>query len=137
MLFVLDASALINEPNFSFEEKHSYITTRLVVQELKTFETKYLTDNALHHDILKIKNPEEKTLKKIEKLVKKKGFRPLSPADVSVIALALELKNSGKNFQVLTDDYSVQNFLKLLKISFSSVIQGEIKKTIEFEKKDN
>ncbi len=134
MLFVLDSSALINDPNFSFEEKHQYLTTQAVVNELKSIETSHLIENALHHKMLSIKNPSTGTSQKIMDLVAEKGFKPLAKADVSVLALAQELKEEGLAFQVLTDDYSIQNFLSILKIPFSSIIQGEIRKTISFEK---
>jgi len=134
MLFVLDASALINEPNFSFEKGHLYMTTQAVVDELKSIETRHLVENAIHHRSLETKNPSAGTVQGIRHVIAEKGFRPLSKADVSVIALAKELKEEGLAFRVLTDDYSIQNFLGILKIPFSSVIQGEIRSTIEFQK---
>ena len=104
------------------------------MNELKSMETRHLVENALHNELLTIKNPSAGTLREITGLVAEKGFRPLSKADVSVLALAKELKEEGLAFQVLSDDYSVQNFLSILKISFSSIIQGEIKGVIGFQK---
>ncbi len=135
MLLLLDASAILNEPNFSFDSNNEYITTQLVLNEMKSIESKHLTENALYHGLLKIQNPNAETTKKILKLISEKGFKPLSKADVSVIALAVEFKEGLKIFKVLTDDFSIQNFLKLLKIDFSSIIQGEIKEVISFNKK--
>ena len=58
MKFLLDASALLNDPNFRFEEKNSYITTTQIMDEWKTIEVKFLAENALHKNILKIEEPE-------------------------------------------------------------------------------
>ncbi|HEX69286.1 MAG TPA: hypothetical protein ENG10_03210, partial [Candidatus Bathyarchaeota archaeon] len=46
-------------------------------------------------------------------------FKYLSQADIEVLALALQLKNSGENPTVVTDDYSMQNVANKLGIEFS------------------
>lgn len=132
MLFLLDASAILNEPNFEFESEHEYITTPQVINELKSIEAKQLMENALFHGLLRIQSTASEFERKIRQIVREKGFSKLSLPDLSVLALALELKERKKSFTVLTDDYSIQNFLLLLEIPFSAVIQGEIKQVLSF-----
>ncbi len=133
MLFVLDASAIVNDPNFCFEQNHSFITTPEVIAEFKTIETRALVDNALHHSLLEIRSPSIDSVQIALEKIRELNFERLSKADVSIIALALELKRDGKRFIVLTDDFSIQNFLALFKIHYSSVLQDGIKNIIAFE----
>ncbi len=134
MLLLLDASALLNQPNFVFDEKESYACTYEVLEEFRSMEAKALVENALNRGLLRVHRPKHKYKSKAKKLVTKKGFTKMSKADVSVLALAMQFKDEQKEFLVLTDDYSIQNFLALLGIPFSSIIQGEIKEVISFKK---
>ncbi len=134
MLFVLDASAVLNEPNFSFDSRHSYITTPDVMREFRALESRALAENALHHSLLEVRSPSAASLKKAREKIEEHNFDRVSNADVSVIALALELKREDRRFIVLTDDFSIQNFLSLFEIPFSSVLQGEIEERISFER---
>ncbi|PIU21857.1 MAG: hypothetical protein COT15_00075 [Candidatus Diapherotrites archaeon CG08_land_8_20_14_0_20_34_12] len=133
MKFLLDASALLNDPNFRFEEKNSYITTTQIMDEWKTIEVKFLAENALHKNILKIEEPEPNFLEEIVSLVKKYGFNKLSKPDISLLALSLQHKSKNEDFTVVTDDFSIQNFLKILKIPFFQAIQGKIDKILSLK----
>ncbi|MFH1240332.1 MAG: hypothetical protein V1672_03885 [Candidatus Diapherotrites archaeon] len=135
MLYLLDASALINSPNFEFRAENKYITTSLIFSELKEMSIKYIAENALAQGILKIQDPSEETIKKISENVSKHGFNKMSKQDLSLIALASEFYDSKKEFKVLTDDYSIQNFLKLLKIPYNSISQKGISRIISFSVK--
>jgi len=128
MLFVLDASAILNEPNFSFDAEKKYVATPLVEKEFRSLESRMLVENALKHGILSIRKPKQEFQKKAEALVQGHGYK-ISRADVSVVGLGLELLAEKEEFLVLTDDFSIQNFLDIAGIPYSSVIQGEIKET--------
>lgn len=132
MLFLLDASAVLNEPNFEFEKGNEYITTPQVINELKSFEARHLMENALFHGLLKIQPAASEFERKIQEIVKEKGFSKLSAPDLSVLALASEFMERKKTFTVLTDDYSIQNFLLMLDIPFSAVIQGKVTQILSF-----
>jgi UPF0271 protein len=133
MLFLLDSSAVLNDFSFQFKEEHSYITTPLALDELRDLRSRHLALNALQNGLLKIIEPGAESLKLVEKAVAEKGFSRLSKTDVSLLALAIDLKEQKKKFKLITDDYSIQNFCKLLKIPFESVIRGRIKETIAFK----
>ncbi|MEK6972861.1 MAG: hypothetical protein AABW72_02370 [archaeon] len=133
MKFLLDASALLNDPNFRFEESNSYITTTEIMDEWKTFEAKFLAENALHKNLLRIEEPELKFREQIAILVRQHGFNKLSKPDLSLLALSLQYQSKKEDFSVITDDFSIQNFLKILKIPFSQAIQGKIDKVLSFK----
>lgn len=134
MIFVLDASAVLNEPNFTFDSETEYVTTPKIVKEFKSMESRLLVENALERSILRIRKPKEKFLKKVKETVKEHGYK-ISKADLSLIALGLELKEERKEFVVLTDDFSVQNFLELVKVPYLPIIQGKIGEIFSFSKK--
>jgi len=89
-------------------------------------------ENALRQSVLSIAEPKKQTLNYAGDLVAEKGFTRLSKPDLSLIALAIDLKKQGKKFILITDDYSIQNFAKILEIPFESAMRGEISKTITF-----
>jgi len=67
-------------------------------------------------------------VKKVKQQAKKVGdYRYLSEADIQVLALALQLKTSGKDSIIVTDDYSMQNVANRLKIGFASLATFGIK----------
>ncbi len=126
MIFVLDAAALLNNENFSFEEGNSYITTRLVFDEWRDMRSRSLALSAFGRNALEVKNPFPERIAEARGIAESCGFF-LSEADISVVALALELKSGKKDFAVLSDDFAVQNALKKTGVRFSGVIQGEIR----------
>lgn len=134
MIQLLDSAAVMNNPGFSFSSEHCFITAPAIVDEFKDMRSRNLADNALRNGLLILQEPSNESAGKIRQLAEKHGFSRLSKADVSLLALALDLKKQRKKFVLLTDDYSVQNFCKLLKIKFDSVIRGKIEKTISFKK---
>ena len=77
----------------------------------------------------------EEAIQKIRTYLGKSNTK-LSSADISIVALSFEFKEQGEIFVVITDDYSVQNSLKKMGISFQGVIYKEIKK-IKFFKSQN
>lgn len=133
MIYLIDAGVILNDEMFSFSPKKKYITTSLVVQEIKDFRSKALLDNALSHRFLKIQDPSADATHKIAEIAKNIGAK-LSKADFSLIALAFDLNLQKQKVKVITDDFSVQNILLKLKISFDDVIQGKIKKFRIFKK---
>ena len=135
MLYVIDSSAVLNDFGFQFLEGNSYVTTALVINEFKDLRSRHLMENALKIGLLSISEPKPETLDAVNKLVAKKGFTKLSKPDLSLIALGLDLRNANKKFILISDDYSIQNFCKVLKIPFESVIRGKIENEIAFSRK--
>jgi UPF0271 protein len=56
----------------------------------------------------------------------------LSETDKHVLALALELKTTACDPQIVTDDYSIQNVAKRLGIEFTSLATLGIRRVLEW-----
>ena len=132
MIYILDAAALLNDENFYFDEKNKYFTTNLVFDEWKDFQNKTIAENALSEGLLAIREPSENSIQKIIECLSKSNTM-LSSADISIVALSFEFKEKAESFVVITDDYSIQNSLKKMKINFQGVIHKEIKKSKIFK----
>ncbi len=132
MLYLIDSSAVLNDFGFEFLPEHKYVTTQLAIAEFKDLRSRHLMENALQQNLLSIEESSKESLQSVTEEVSKKGFNKLSKTDFSILALALDLKKQDKKFLLITDDYSIQNFAKILEISFESAMRGEIGKTIAF-----
>ncbi len=124
-VYVLDSSAFIGgfcsdkKPNFTIPE---------VISEVKDVKSKLFLQSAAEKGILHLKEPDNPSMQKLESIIKKSGdIIRLSAVDKSVIALALTLKKENYEPNVVTDDYSMQNVLKILKIPYRSVLTEGIK----------
>ena len=141
LYYVLDASAFIN----GFEPKGQYnFTVSLITDEVKDLKSKILLDQAIEDGKIIIREPTKESAIELNKIISTSGDDlRLSEADKSLLALALDLLNEeNANIKVLTDDYSMQNVLKILDIPYDSIITEGIKgvynwvKTCEGSKKE-
>ena len=132
MLYLIDSSAVLNDFGFEFRPGHKYITTPLVINEFKDMRSRNLMENALQQGLLSIEEPKKETVNYVEETVAEKGFTKLSRPDLSLIALALDLKKQAREFLLVTDDFSIQNFCSVLEIPFQDAIRGKIGKEISF-----
>ena len=126
LYYVLDASAFIN----GFEPKSQYnFTVSLITDEVKDLRSKILLNQAIEEGKIIIKEPSEESALELSRIISKSGDDlRLSEADKSLLALALDLLNEeNANIKVLTDDYSMQNVLKILNIPYDSIITEGIK----------
>ncbi|MAG21881.1 MAG: hypothetical protein CL943_01065 [Candidatus Diapherotrites archaeon] len=135
MIQLLDSAAVLNDEGFYFNSGEDFLTTPLIVDEFRDMRSKNLVANALQNGLLKTREPSQDSTERINALAKEKGFTRLSIPDVSLLALALDLQRENRIFVMLTDDYSIQNFCKVLGFKFNSVIRGKIEKTISFKKR--
>lgn len=78
---------------------------------------------AMESGKLKVRMPEESSIRRVRESSKTVGdMRYLSEADLHVLALALELKDSGYSPSIVTDDYSIQNVAHQIGVGFSSLM---------------
>ncbi len=133
MIYILDAAALLNNESFSFLPGDKYFTTSLVFAEWKEFRSRTLAQNAFASGSLTVQDPCPLSVQKTSGKCAQSGTI-LGDADISIVALAIEFRERGKKFVVITDDYSVQNVLKKLRIEFAGVAMGEIKRHRAFGK---
>ena len=130
--FVLDASAFIN--GFILESNNNY-TNPEITSEVKDFESKLTLDMAINDGKLIIQDVDEKYIKRVDKVISQSGdILRLSNPDKKLIALALMLKDESKNIKVISDDYTIQNTLKIINIPYSGVITDGIKGIYNWKK---
>ena len=126
LYYVLDSSAFIN----GFEPKTQFnFTVSEITDEVKDLKSKILLDQAIEEGKIIIKEPKEEFIQELNTIISQSGDDlRLSDADKKLLALALDLLNGeNENIKVLTDDYSMQNVLKILDIPFGSIITEGIK----------
>jgi UPF0271 protein len=110
--YVLDANAFYLGLSFLAFTK-SY-TTSLVFDEVRHLKGSYsLLETLVETDNLMIVNPDEVYISRVRAVAIKSGDSVrLSKSDISVLALAYQLKKP-----LISDDFSVENTAKLLRIS--------------------
>ncbi|MBE6487014.1 MAG: ribonuclease VapC [Methanosphaera stadtmanae] len=131
-VYILDASGLIN----GFYSKDSLnLMTSSTVNEIKDINTEILLNNCIDEGFIKIEDVDYSNDDEIKEVLLDSGdFTRLSETDKDIVALALKHKHHGDDVITVTDDYSMQNTLKLLDLKFKSVRTKGIKKTIQWKK---
>ena len=130
--YVLDASAFIN--GFKLISNNNF-TVPEITSEIKDFESKLILDMAIDEGKLIILDVETKYIDEVEEVISKSGdVLRLSEADKKLIALALMLSDRGENVKVISDDYTIQNSLKIMEIPYSSIITDGIKGVYNWKK---
>lgn len=130
--YVLDASAFIN--GFKLISNNNF-TVPEITSEIKDFESKLILDMAIDEGKLIILDVETKYIDEVEEIISKSGdVLRLSEADKKLIALALMLSDRGENVKVISDDYTIQNSLKIMEIPYSSIITDGIKGVYNWKK---
>lgn len=118
--YILDASAFIN--GFILDTNYNY-TTAEVVSEIRDFKSKLVLDIAINDGKLSIVQPGDEFLGEVQSVISESGdVLRLSQQDISIIALALDFYSHGRSVMVISDDYTIQNTLKILDIPFSSIL---------------
>ena len=119
-VYVLDASAIIG--GFSSKKSQNFITAT-VISEIKDFKSKLYLESAIGNGSITIMEPESVDIKNVLNIIIKSGdVLRLSDVDKNLVALAFKLKREHKNPLVVTDDYSMQNVLKIVGIPYRSVL---------------
>lgn len=132
IFYVLDASAFIN--GFHMESKNNF-TVPEITAEIKDFESRLKFDAAIEEDMLVIQDVSDSYVNSVEKIISKSGdVLRLSYPDKKLISLAYMLSDDGKNVKVISDDYTIQNTLKIMKIPYSGIITEGIKEIYNWKK---
>ncbi len=132
MIYILDASALIN----GFYSKDSRnLMTSTTVSEIKDLNTEILLNNLIDEEILEIVDVNyEDDFSLHETLLDSGDYMRLSATDKDIVFLATKLSNEYEEVVVVTDDYSMQNTLKLMNIRYKSVLTKGIDETVSWKK---
>lgn len=130
--YVLDASAFIN--GFQFTSKRN-VTVPEITAEIKDFESRLKLDMLLNQGVLSIQDVPYEYLTSVNDIISESGdILRLSLPDKKLIALAYMLSQRGEDVKVITDDYTIQNTLKIMDIPYSSIITDGIKGIYNWKK---
>ena len=128
-IYVLDTGVFLSPRNQNYLDKLC-MTTHHVVGELKTMEAQITLDIFLKQGLI-ITEPSDDVVEKVKKLAEE-NHEKVSMADISVVALARELKERGKQVVVVSDDYAVQNLCSFFGIDYAGVEKKGIKNTFRW-----
>ncbi|MEA4957627.1 hypothetical protein SDC9_21273 [bioreactor metagenome] len=130
--YILDASAFIG----GFELNNSLnFTISEISEEVKDLRSKMIFDQAINDNILFIEEPDNSSINQLNNVISGSGDTlRLSDVDKKLLALAIDFSNQKKDIMVVTDDYSIQNVLKILDIPYRSVLTEGIKGIYNWKK---
>ena len=130
--YVLDASAFIN--GFQKKKKRNF-TVPEITEEIKDFESRLKFDTVINEGLLSIQDVPSECLSCVNDIISESGdILRLSFPDKKLIALAYMLSQRGESVKVISDDYTIQNTLKIMDIPYSGVITEGIKGIYNWKK---
>jgi UPF0271 protein len=130
--YVLDASAFIN--GFKIISNNNF-TVPEITEEIKDFESKLMFDMALEEGQLVVQDVPSKYVSCVNDIISESGdILRLSLPDKKLISLAYMLRDEGRNVKVISDDYTIQNTLKIMGIPFSGILTDGINEVYNWQK---
>lgn len=130
--YVLDASAFIN--GFKLVSNNNY-TVPEITTEIKDFKSKLFFDMAIENGNLAIKDVPLEYINRVNDIISDSGdILRLSLPDKKLISLAYMLHERGHEVKVISDDYTIQNTLKIMDIDYSGVMTEGIKGIYNWKK---
>ncbi len=110
---------------------NQHYTTQEIVNELGSEEQLRL---AVAKEWLRIREPSAKSLKTVRETAAETGDNfVLSTADLSILALSIEIRRQGAKITLLTDDYAIQNVAAKLHVPYQNYAWSGIRRTITWE----
>ena len=130
--YVLDASAFIN--GFQLDSSNNF-TVSEITEEIKDFNSRLKFDTAIEEGKLVIQDVLPECVEAVEGIISASGdVLRLSEPDKKLISLAYMMVREGKNVKVISDDYTIQNTLRIMEIPYSGVITEGIKGIYNWKK---
>lgn len=132
IFYVLDASAFIN--GFNLESENNF-TVPEITYEIKDFESRLKFDSAIDENRLVIQDVTGESIDEVEKVISESGdILRLSLPDKKLISLAYMFHSQGKDVKVISDDYTIQNTLKIMGIPYEGIVTEGIKGIYNWKK---
>lgn len=129
MILVLDTSAVIAGfiPGLARAEQ---VTVSEVLEEAKDLCLRLELETALISGSLRVMEPSRHSVERVMEKVRETGD-VVSPTDVKLIALALDLREKG--VEIVTDDYAIQNLATMFGIPYRRIAMPGIKEVLRWE----
>lgn len=123
---IVDTSVIL--AGFPLDGQDEYYSTPLVIEEIQRGKKKEHINSLLESDRIKIKTPSDSSISEVRSAASDTGdLSSLSDADISLLALAYELKGV-----LLTDDYACQNTARKMGVEYRGYGKSEIRTGIEW-----
>lgn len=134
VILVFDTSAFLAKYHLQIPDSiYKIYTTPSVVSEVRDAENKQALEIGIMVGRIIVQQPLSSSIDKAKETAKRIGeITSLSKTDIEVAALALE-KSINHKVVVITDDYSLQNLLYHLRISFKPLRTRGIKKIMKYK----
>lgn len=130
---VLDTSAFIAGFNPSDVDEDTYSVPEVETELLDSSISKIRFNMSVESGKLKVIKPSPEYIDLVKSASSEVGdISFLSEADISVIALAAQLKENGQNPIIITDDYSIQNVAEKLGLKFASLASFGIRYQLQW-----
>ncbi len=130
--YVLDAAGIF--AGLPLQASGPFYTTPRVVGEVRDENSRRVLENSLSLGRLIVQSPSPRFIDEARRIASEVGVEiSLSPTDVEVLALALELADSGLEVTVVTDDYMLQNVSAHAGLEYMSVKTRGIRSTRRYE----
>ena len=128
----MDASAFIN--GFQLDSSNNF-TVSEITEEIKDFQSRLKFDTAIEEGKLVIQDVLPECIEAVDEVISASGdVLRLSLPDKKLISLAYMMIRQGRNVKVISDDYTIQNTLKIMEIPYSGVITEGIKGVYNWKK---
>lgn len=133
-VFLIDSSAIFSGKPLNFDKM---MTTSMISEEFQPGGRDYQRFIFLREKGMKILDPSIESVNQVRKMIERFGEQSrLSTADISILALAIDVKNDQKQIPIIvTDDYSIQNIADQIEISIQSMSQKGITKRFKWERR--
>lgn len=129
---VLDATAFY--AGIPFTSTSKYHTTSAVIREVSHRSlTRASIQGLVDSSRLQIRDPQPKFVSAVKAMASKSGdLARVSNTDISVVALALELKDEGRTPTLVSDDYAVENLARHFQVKLGPVMTRGISKVVKW-----
>ena len=125
-ILILDTSAFI--ARLPFQLSQQMVTTQEVISEIRRGTLVESVSTLIEMERVLIQTPSTSSREEVLSRAKRtKDDFVLSQADLSLLALAVDLQKQKNPIEILTDDYSLQNTAKEMKIPYRNIRTKGIK----------
>jgi UPF0271 protein len=130
LALVLDATAFVSDIPFQSSSQEFYTTTEIIAEIKQNENIRMLIETRKLH----VLEPSKSSSSKAKTAAIQTGdYETLSKADLSIVALAITLKEEyGRKCEVVSDDFAIENICSTLSITFRNVMTKGIGKEIRW-----
>ncbi len=128
---ILDSAAFIL--GFTEISDATALTSSKILEEARYGGAEYRALASREGKTIEIMDPRQEYIEEVRRAASEIGETSLSEADISILALALQLSKEGWKACIITSDYSIQNLASKLKVEVKPILHRGIRESIDWE----